>query len=174
MTRRLHIGGETRHDGWEVLNINPAPHVDHVFDASDLSAFSDNTFTEIYASHVVEHFDYIDVLPATLQEWLRVLKPGGRVLISVPDMDVLCWLFLSKLINMNDRFRLMRTMFGGHTDKHDYHVVGLNLDFLTYFLGQAGYVKIRRVNDFGLFEDTSSQRFIDIPISLNVIAEKSG
>ena len=58
MPRRLHIGGTTRSDGWEVLNANAAPYVDHVGNANDLSRFADNTFVEIYASHVVEHLDY--------------------------------------------------------------------------------------------------------------------
>jgi predicted SAM-dependent methyltransferase len=173
MIRRLHIGGYSRCDGWEVLDVNPADHVDHVLDASDLTPFSDGTFAEIYASHVIEHFDYTDVLPSALRDWLRVLIPGGRVFISVPDMDVISWLFLSKLIATQERFKLMRILFGGHIDKHDYHVVGLNMEFLTHFLSEAGYVNIRRVNDFGLFDDTSSQRFNDIPISLNVIAEKA-
>lgn len=173
MTRRLLIGGEVRHDGWEVLNISPDFHVDHVCDAGDLSIFPDNTFSEIYASHVVEHFDYVDALPAALREWLRVLEPGGRALISVPDMDVLCWLFLSKMIDVRERFRLMRMLFGGHLDQHDYHVVGLNPEFLASFLGDAGFVNIRQVDRLGRFEDTSIQRFRDIPISLNVIAEKA-
>jgi predicted SAM-dependent methyltransferase len=93
MTRRLHIGGKRKHEGWEVVNINPAPHVDHLRDASDLSIFPDNAITEIYASHVVEHFDCVDVLFSTLREWLRVLKPGGKIFISVPNMDVLATLY---------------------------------------------------------------------------------
>lgn len=173
MIRRLHIGGESRRDGWEVLNINPGPETDHVMDAGDLSAFDDDTFAEIYASHVLEHFDYNGPLQATLRGWLRVLEPGGRLLISVPDMDVLSWLFLSKLITTGERFRLMRILFGGHTDEHDYHVVGLNLEFLASFLRETGFVNIRRVNEFGIMDDTSSQCFNDIPISLNVIAEKA-
>lgn len=67
--RRLHIGGKTSSDGWEVLNVMPGTHVDHVCDAKDLSRFEDNTFIEIYASHVLEHFDYVKELISTLKEW---------------------------------------------------------------------------------------------------------
>ena len=58
MIRRLHIGEHSRYDGWEVLDVNPADYADYVHYASDLSLFSDNTFTNIYASYVAEHFAY--------------------------------------------------------------------------------------------------------------------
>lgn len=175
MARRLHIGGTTKSDGWEVLNANPAPYVDHVCNANDLSQFADNTFIEIYASHVVEHLDYIGELPNTLKEWNRVLVPGGKIFISVPDLDVLATLILDKnKLSIDERFFVMRMIFGGHVDKYDYHVTGLNAEFLTVFLNAAGYIKIRRVQEFGLFNDTSSMLFKGTAISLNMIAEKGG
>ena len=144
MARRLHIGGTTRSDGWEVLNANPAPYVDHVCNANDLSQFADNTFIEMYASHIVEHLDYINELPNTLKDWNRVLMPGGKIFISVPDLDVLAALILDKdKLTVNDRFLAMRMIFGGHVDKYDYHITGLNAEFLTEFLNAAGYINIR-------------------------------
>jgi len=63
-------------------------------------------------------------------------------------------------------------IFGGHMDKYDYHIVGLNQEFLTNFLRNSGYVNIKKVKNFGLFDDTSSMIFKEVPISLNMIAEK--
>jgi hypothetical protein len=63
-------------------------------------------------------------------------------------------------------------MFGGHIDQYDYHVVGLNEEFLTDVLNAAGYVNIKKVAEFGLFNDTSSMLFKGVAISLNMIAEK--
>jgi len=155
------------------LNANPAPYVDHVCNANDLSQFADNTFSEIYASHVVEHLDYVDELTKTLKEWNRVLVPGGKVFISVPDMDVLAALFLDKnKLDINERFFVMRMIFGGHLDKYDYHVTGLNSEFLTEYLTATGYTNVKRVKDFGLFDDTSSMLFKGTAISLNITAEK--
>jgi len=172
-SRRLHIGGQVRSPGWEVLDANPGPCVDHVGNASDLQAFDDNSFDQIYASHVVEHFDYHKQLVATLKEWCRVLKPRGTLLVSVPDLDVLARLFLDRTsLTADDRYLVMRMIFGGHIDKYDYHLVGLNEEFLTGFLQAAGFVEIRRVADFGLFQDTSSLKMKGIPISLNVVAAK--
>lgn len=174
MARRLHIGGKVRAEGWEVLNANAADYVDHVCNANDLSQFPDNTFVEIYASHIVEHLDYAGgELINTLKEWNRVLTPGGKAYISVPDLDCLAKLILDKgRLNVHERFHVMRMIFGGHTDKYDYHYVGLNEDFLVSFLSGAGYTNIRRVPQFGLFEDTSSLAFKGALISLNIIAEK--
>lgn len=173
MSRKLHIGGTARCDGWEVLNANPAPYVDHVCNANDLSQFADNTFSEIYASHVVEHLDYNGELKDTLQQWHRVLAAGGKLFISVPDLDILAELILEKnKLSVDERFFVMRMMFGGHVDKYDYHLAGLNEDFLSAFLSACRYVNIRRVPKFGLFDDTSSMVFKGVAISLNMIAEK--
>ena len=173
MTRRLHIGGQCQSEAWEILNANPAPYVDHVGNANDLSQFADNTFSEIYASHVVEHLDYMGELIHSLKEWHRVLIPSGKVFISVPDLDVLAALILEKnKITINERFAVMRMIFGGHIDKYDYHVVGLNEEFLTDLLTAAGYVNIKKVPEFGIFDDTSSMLFNGVAISLNMIAEK--
>lgn len=172
--RRLHIGGTAKSEGWEVLNANPAPYVDHVCNANDLSRFADETFGELYASHVVEHLDYVDELKNTLKEWNRVLVPGGKVFISVPDLDVLAGLFLErKRLTVDERFFVMRMIFGGHVDQYDYHVVGLNEEFLGGFLHASGYVNIQRVRDFGLFHDTSRMSFKGVAISLNMVAEKA-
>jgi len=173
MGRKLHIGGKIKSEGWEVLNIIPGPHVDHVMNANNLSKFADNTFSEIYASHVLEHFDYKGELKNTLREWNRVLEPGGKIFISVPDLDALAkLLLLKKELTLEERFMVMRVIFGGHKNKYDYHLVGLNEEFLSDVLIHSGFVNTKRVKFFGLFEDTSSNVFNGVPLSLNMIAEK--
>lgn len=173
--RRLHIGGTVAAENWEVFNSIEASCVDHLGNANDLSRFPDNTFDAIYASHVVEHFDYINELALTLREWLRTLVPGGSVYISVPDLDVLAGLLLDKdSLDIDGRYAVMRMIFGGHVDQYDYHVVGLNEEFLVEYLRSAGYVNMRRVESFGFFQDTSEMLFNGVPISLNIISEKLG
>jgi len=173
MSRKLHIGGKVSKEGWEVLNALPGPNVDHVCNANDLSQFEDNTFEAIYASHIVEHLDYNKELVKTLTEWNRVIKPKGKIYISVPDMDTLAQLFVMRdKLNDTERFQVMTILFGGHMDEYDYHAVGLNMEFLGNYLYKTGFRNIQRVKNFDLFEDTSSMLFKDVPISLNVIAEK--
>lgn len=171
--RRLHVGGKQRKPGWEILDAVPAPQVDHVGDARDLSAFGDATFAEIYASHVVEHFDYNNELAQALREWHRVLVPGGRLMVSVPDVDVLARLIVEReRTTLEERFLLMRMIFGGHVDAYDHHQVGFNDEVLAWYLGATGFQNMRRVARLGVFEDTSDEAFHGQPISINMIAEK--
>ena len=128
----------------------------------------------VYASHVVEHLDYAGELQTTLKEWHRVLAPRGQVLISVPDLDVLAGLMVEKdKLSVDQRFHVMPMLFGGHVDRYDYDVVGLNEDFLASFLGQAGFSNIRKVPELDRFEDTSGMVFSGVAISLTMIADKS-
>ena len=172
--RRLHIGGVERVDGWEVLNALPGPSVDHVGNAAELGRFPDATFAALYSSHVLEHLDYAGEVQAGLREWHRVLAPGGRLYISVPDLAVLAKLFLNDGLTMEQRFMVVRMILGGHIDAYDYHKMAFDLILLTALLRDAGFVEIERVADFGLFDDTSRVVYAGVPISLNVIARKPG
>lgn len=171
-SRRLHIGGIERRDGWEVLNAIDGAAVDHVGQADDLSRFADGSFVELYASHVLEHLDFVDELQRGLNEWYRVLAEGGKLSISVPDMDALCQLFSTPSLSLNDRFGVIKMIFGGHVDEHDYHKVGFNFPILAYFLKEAGFSDIARVTELGIFDDTSRMVVHGVPISLNVTARK--
>lgn len=169
---RLHIGGTEGRAGWEILNVQPGPNVDHVGDCADLSRFADESFDEVYASHVYEHLGYQEQLPKALAEVRRILKPGGTLRISVPDLDMLCRLFLHPDLALPARFHVMRMMFGGQVDPFDFHKVGLNWTILSALLGNAGFTSARRVESFDLFQDCSVLRFGGQPISLNVEATK--
>ena len=64
-------------------------------------------------------------------------------------------------------------MFGGQTTDYDFHKVGLNFEFLGAFLDNANFENIHKTDDFGFFQDTSTMVFANVPISINIIAEKS-
>lgn len=168
---KLHIGGEEVKPDWKILNILPKPGVDFLGDISDLSQFDDGCCEEIYASHVVEHIPQQNALNA-LKGIHRLLKPNGKLYVSVPDLDILCHLFISPLAPPDMKFHAMRMMFGGQTNPHDFHYFGWNQQFLFEFLRQAGFRNAERVEQFGLFKDTSDFRPYGFPISLNVIATK--
>ena len=91
----------------------------------------------------------------------------------MPDLDILCHLLLQRhKLDVNQRFHVMRMIFGGHVDAHDYHLVGLNQDFLAGFLVAAGFDNMKRVARHGLFHDTSDMVVAGTPISLNLTACK--
>jgi predicted SAM-dependent methyltransferase len=169
---KLHIGGQEKREGWTIQDALPGPIVDYVGNCNDLSFLGDETCAEVYASHVLEHLGYNGELQNTLRGINRVLKPGGRLRASVPDLETLCRLFLHPALDTAGRFHVMRMMFGGRTTAYDVHYVGLSFEFLGNFLHEAGFRDIRRVAEFGLFQDTSTLRLGGVPISLNVEARK--
>ena len=168
---RLHLGGSEVKPGWKILNILAGEGVDYVGDIQDLSRFADGACDEIYASHVLEHVPIARPLP-TLKGFHRILKPGGRALISVPDLEILCQLFSSPELDARARLHVMKMMFGAQTDAHDFHYIGLTLEFLGELLQSAGFSRFETVESFGLFNDGSDFAPYGGPISLNVIAYK--
>jgi predicted SAM-dependent methyltransferase len=169
---KLHIGGQEKRDGWTILDALPGPLVDHVGNCNDLSFLANESCSEVYASHVFEHLAYNGEIQKTLQGVYRVLKPGGLLRASVPDLETLCKLFLHPGLDGTGRYLIMRMMFGGRATEYDVHYVGLSFEFFGMFLHEVGFRDIRRVPEFGLFQDTSTLRVAGVPISLNVEARK--
>lgn len=82
MAIRLNIGaGDSNLPGFTPVDIKFGK------DATKLD-YADNSVDEIYASHVLEHIHHSKTVQ-TVQEWVRVLKPGGKIRIAVPDMGAL-------------------------------------------------------------------------------------
>ena len=63
-------------------------------------------------------------------------------------------------------------MFGGHMDQYDYHHVGLFDEGMNALLSEAGFTNAKRIEEFGIFADTSSGRMQGVLISLNLIVTK--
>jgi predicted SAM-dependent methyltransferase len=169
---RLNIGGEVAHEGWKIFNIQPGPHVNFVGNCLDLSQFSDGSVSELYLSHVLEHLDYRKEAFTALTEFRRILVPGGRLMIGVPDLDVLCHLMLAPFFAAQSKYYVMRMIYGGQENAYDYHKGGYNFAFLHSCLVDRGFERIKRVESFGLFNDTTELKFNGVPISLNVEAFK--
>ena len=168
---KLHIGGKQAKAGWKILNAQAIDGVDYIGDVRDLGAFEDGCCEKVYASHVMEHVPQKDFL-RTLQGIHRILCNKGEFYFSVPDLEVLCQLFLDPKLEGPHRFHVMRMMFGGQLDEFDFHFIGLTAEFMMDFFKQAGFSNARRVQSLGLFDDTSDFNAYGAPISLNMIATK--
>jgi predicted SAM-dependent methyltransferase len=168
---KLHIGGKEPKAGWRILNALDFDGVDFVGDVCDLSLFPDECCEKVYASHVMEHVGQRDFVN-TLKGIHRILCKGGEFYFSVPDLEVLCRLFLSPELDASGRFHVMRMMFGGQIDDYDFHYIGLTHEFMMDFFQQAGFSNVKRVTSFELFNDTSDFKPYGVPISLNLIATK--
>ena len=69
-------------EGYINIDRNGAVRADRYEDISTLPSFEANCADEIYAGHVAEH---VDDVKASFGRWFEVLKPGGRITITVPD-----------------------------------------------------------------------------------------
>jgi ubiquinone/menaquinone biosynthesis C-methylase UbiE len=54
-------------------------------DAQDLAGVADASFDFAHSSHCLEHMN--DVY-AAIENWIRVIRPGGYLIITVPDEDL--------------------------------------------------------------------------------------
>lgn len=85
--RRLEIGGGPSpvHPEWEQLDINDWSErgnpTTHQCDMR-ITGLPPDCFAEVYACNVLEHVT--ETVP-TLREWARILAPGGRLVVVVPD-----------------------------------------------------------------------------------------
>jgi predicted SAM-dependent methyltransferase len=168
----IHLGGETRMPGWIVVNPKPGPDVDIRGDHRRLALFAPGSVAAIYASHVVEHLDPRDELKAAMQLVLRVLAPGGRLMVAVPDMLALCKIYADVATTQYERFLAMRAIYGGHSDEFDMHHTGFDEISLRTMLTEMGFAHIQRVVDFGFADDCSSLALCGVDISLNMVAHK--
>lgn len=84
-------------------------------EAYPLTDYADNSVDEIRASHVLEHFDHRESV-AALREWVRVLKPGGRIRLAVPDFA-----YIVKSYDEGKEEPIAHYLFGSQIDPNDYH-----------------------------------------------------
>jgi predicted SAM-dependent methyltransferase len=87
--------------------------------------YDTDSVDEIRASHILEHFSFREAI-TVLEEWVRVLKPGGLIRIAVPDVDKCL-----KSMHKNRLFYLM----GGQTDENDFHKSAWDENRLKSYMG---------------------------------------
>ena len=90
---KLNLGCGKRDFGSDWIHIDGAdyPHIDSQnIESLD---YRDKSVDLIYASHVIEYFDRIEVL-SVLKEWKRVLRIDGVLRIAVPDFYQMAKLYL--------------------------------------------------------------------------------
>ena len=113
-------------------------------------AFPDRSVDEVYCSHVLEHLSKHEVMDV-LVEWNRVVKPGGKVEIIVPDLP---WC-MKQWLRLPDSARWdwpLDTIFGLQDHPGEFHKTGFSTDRLHYLLQEAGFeaVNVSTCFDHGM------------------------
>lgn len=139
--------------GW--VNLDVVQHGDDTL-ALDIRRplpLADGTVARLLAEHVVEHVDARGDLPGMLADWYRVLEPGGRVRVIVPDCgrfaqayvtgDVALWSSLGwhpLPPDMPTPMAAVNHMFhqGGE------HLFGYDFETLAFLLRQAGFTRVEQ------------------------------
>ena len=78
-------------DSWKELrlDIDPKVNPDIIGSMLDLSMIPKNKIDAIFSSHNIEHL-YTHEVPIALEEFHRVLKPDGFIIITCPDLQSIC------------------------------------------------------------------------------------
>jgi len=86
---RLNIGaGNKRIEGYTGVDAVARPAADIVANA-DAIPLPDASVDEIMAIHLLEHV-HVWQAPQLLREWHRLLKPGGLLVLELPDLVKCC------------------------------------------------------------------------------------
>jgi predicted SAM-dependent methyltransferase len=85
LPRKLNLGcGYDKRDGFLNVDSDPNCRPDMLVDVLDPSTLPSGHFDEILALDVLEHLPRVETDRA-LQEWTRLLRPGGTIRIRVPS-----------------------------------------------------------------------------------------
>lgn len=141
---RLNLGaGNKAFEGW--LAVGLEAHHDVKADVRSLP-LPDDYADEAMAIHVLEHLNRWEA-PAALREWRRVLKPGGLLVLELPDLLKCCKAVLSGAPPRNGLLGL----YGDPAEREELmmHRWGWTPAEVIKELQAAGFTKIReRVPEF--------------------------
>jgi len=135
----------------------------------------------IYSSHLLEHIHRARA-KGVLSEWYRVLKPGGKLYLCVPDEEVLFRIYLDNLPHYDTEQgkylvdRACYLTYGGQANRYDFHFYGYSFATLRDLLQSVGFRNVQRFDrshlDISLPQDISVAQVDSFPMSLNVEASK--
>jgi len=134
------------------LDLDPAVGPDIVCSITDMSPISASTIDAVWSSHNLEHLQRHEV-PLALAEFIRVLKPHGLLLLTLPDLQQVAQLVVEDRIE--DQAYLSSSgpitaldMIFGHTaslargNQLMAHRTGFTARMLQKVLVEAGFVQV--------------------------------
>ena len=179
MALKVNLGsGNKPLPGFVNVDVLPtATGVDVIADLREPLPFEAGSASVVYASHVLEHFPHAESVEM-LREWRRILMPGGRLLVAVPDLLIMAELLLSRSgWFAPPHSPWIGAFYGGQKDDWDFHKAGFTEAWLAHTLRLAGYSHVERVAAFdevGVPDSSYSPLPFGRNISLNMRALNGG
>ncbi|MBJ6801937.1 class I SAM-dependent methyltransferase [Geomonas propionica] len=178
---QLHLGcGNIHLPGWCNVDVINTGATDLVLDIRSLPGLPRGRAERIYSCHVLEHFSH-DEIPGILASWHEVLKSGGEIRLSVPDLDAITRIYQANLehFNVPGHQPWIALIYGGQKDEYDFHKTGFNFCWLKYLLEQAGFSSVERYPNEphfvpGVIDNSIGKERFGEYFSLNVVARKRG
>lgn len=103
---------------WVNIDIQPRWNPDIVANWNDLSQFADSSVDYVVAHHTIEHVGHGEA-DSFIREAHRVLKPGGSLLIFIPDMKALATRWLNgELTDWLFAINTYGAYMGDEADRH--------------------------------------------------------
>lgn len=170
MSLKLHLGcGQIHLDGWQNIDVRPTAAADRVLDIAALQPeMFREPITDIYACHVLEHFGFGVAEPSAqsvLASWARLLEPGGRLFISVPDLRAV-GAALARGSNLWEDWNWTKCLYGGCEYPTNRHFIGFTELTLRMFFTNAGLIDVTKFESFA--RDTSAFVLHETFVSLNL------
>jgi SAM-dependent methyltransferase len=151
---RLNLGcGFDRRAGYVNVDLQAFHGPDIVGDITELNELPSNAYDEVLAQDVLEHFKWRDT-PKALNEWNRLLRPGGKIFIRTTYLNGLLRRFEDPaLASIEMQKLLVINLFSMQGYEGDFHLTGFSERLLRFYLWAAGFViDIIEVRDHWLFE----------------------
>lgn len=95
--------------------------------------FAQGSFDEVHSSHSLEHIRYF-LVEEVLREWARVLKPGGLLIVTVPDLGWTAQRIMQGALTRG----VMGSIFGSQANEWQAHRGGFTLPSLSGALENVG------------------------------------
>lgn len=147
MKNKIAVGCGTRFYGedWYHLDIVPHQNVDLIGYAHNIP-LPNESVDLVYASHVLEYYDWQAAEYLVLPEWKRILKPGGTLRIAVPDFDKLVRYYYGLDFRPEESFLkdIIGPLFGKMSGEEGviYHKSTYDFDTLYERLEKCGFKEI--------------------------------
>jgi len=158
---RVHLGaGSRRVAGW--LNVDVSGSDYDVDLASGRLPWRTNSVACVVSQHVIEHLELRTELLPLLSELGRVIRPGGEIWLSCPDIEKVCRSYLDH--RMVDLLEDRQTRFPGyslgevptsHMINDLFHQFGqhenlFDFELLEWALTSSGFDDVRRISEADL------------------------